>query len=347
MKCFLSVVLTLLLAAGATAAPPKARPLEIYFVDVEGGAATLIVAPSGESLLVDTGWQRPDGRDARRIHRAAQQAGLKRIDYLLTTHFHMDHFGGLGELARLLPIGKFYDPGRRTELAEDKKAFPKLNEVYLEVTKGQSHPLRPGDQIPLKRAPGAAPLALRVLASNGDVIKGGGPPNPECQNAPLQKDDPTDNARSTGFLLAFGRFRFLDLGDLTWNLEHQLACPSNLVGTVTLYQVTHHGMNISNNRALLASVKPRVAIMNNGPRKAGHPDVVKWLRALPGLEDLWQVHRNMASSDQDNAAPEFIANLGPEEGCDGHTIQVSVVPDGNSFTVTNTRTGQSRSYRTR
>ena len=142
----------------------------------------------------------------------------------------------------------------------------------------------------------------------------------------------------------FGKFRFLDLGDLTWNVEHKLVCPSNAIGTVDLYQVTHHGMNISNNPVLLRSLKPHVAVMNNGPRKGGHPEVLKWLRAVRSLEDIYQVHRNLDTKDEENVAPEFIANLGAEEGCSAHFIKVSVAADGNSYVVTNGRTGQPRRY---
>jgi len=352
MKHFLrlsKMALFVALVGAALVAAQKARPLEIYFVDVEGGAATLIVTPAGESILVDTGWQRPDDRDARRIHAAAQQAGIKRIDHLLTTHFHRDHFGGVGALSKLIPIGKFYDHGRRDELSEDTQNFPKLNAAYLEAAKGQTQKLRPGEEIRLKQAPGASPLRLQVVSSDGEALqlKMRGPENPECKDAQLQKDDPTDNARSLGFLLRFGKFRFLDLGDLTWNIEHKLVCPTNFLGTVTLYQVTHHGQNNSSNPALLRSVRPQVAVMNNGPRKAGHPDVVKWLRAVPGIEGIWQGHKNLASKDEENVAPEFIANLGPEQECAGHLIKVAVASNGGSYTVTNARNGHSRKYTTR
>lgn len=343
------LLLVFLVTLALSAAAYAQKPLEIYFVDAEGGAATLIVTPAGESVLVDSGWQTADARDARRILAAAKQAGLNHIDYLVTTHFHRDHFGGAGELAKLIPIEKFYDHGRVTELADDPENFPKLNAAYLRVSKQHSQALHPGDEIHLARAAGTAPIWMNVLASNRAVLR---PPtrlasNPECQDAPLKEEDPSDNANSVGMLLAFGKFRFLDLGDLTWNIEHKLVCPANVIGKVTLYQVTHHGMNVSNNPALLRSVQPQVAVMNNGPRKGGSPDVVKWLRQTPGLQDLYQLHRNVASRDNENAAPEFIANLGPGEGCTGALIKVSVAPDGNSYSVTNSRTGQSRSYTVR
>ncbi len=344
---FLSV---LLLPVCALTAYPAA-PLQIIFVDVEGGAATLIVTPAGESLLVDTGWPRDDARDARRIVKAAQHAGVKRIDHLFITHYHRDHWGGLAELAKLIPIGKFYDHGRMTTLAEDVKNFPQLNEAYLAAAKGQARSLRPGDEVALKRAAGSAPLRLRVMASNGEALTRAGAENPECKNAPLKEPDPSDNARSLGFVLELGDFRFLDLGDLTWNVEHKLACPSNVVGAVDLYQVTHHGADSSNNPVLLRSIKPRVAVMNNGPRKGGHPDSVKWLRSAGSVEDIYQGHRNLAlggtTGEGDNAPAELIANLEAEQECQGNAIQVSVSPDGASYTVTNGRTGNSKKYSAR
>ena len=321
-------------------APVGARPLEIYFVDVEGGAATLIVTPAGESLLMDTGFSGNDGRDAKRIHQAARQAGLERIDHLLTSHFHGDHYGGLAELSELIPIGNFYDH-KRTDLAED----PELFKAYGKVTKGKRQALRPGDEIRLKQAEGAARIGLLAVASDGEAIQlKTAKENPECKQAKPKPEDPSDNALSLGFVLTLGNFRFLDLGDLTWNIEHKLACPVNVIGRVDLYQVTHHGLDSSSNPVLLRSIKPQVAVANNGAHKGIYPKVMKTLRSLPSLEDIYQGHRNLDYGDKGNTAPELIANLGTEEECQGHPMKVAVAPDGTSYTVTNGRTGQSRQY---
>ena len=342
------LILVLLVWGALPATPAAARGLDIYFVDVEGGAATLIVTPAGESLLVDTGYPREDARDAKRIAAAAREAGLKRIDHLITTHYHRDHWGGLADLAKLIPLGRFYDHGRLSELAEDQAGFPKLNEAYSTITGNKSTALKPGDHIALRWAPGSQQVSLKVLAADGRVLPASnGGDNPACGGVALQKDDPSDNARSVGFLLRLGDFRFLDLGDLTWNVEHRLVCPVNAIGEVTLYQVTHHGLNTSNNAALLGSVRPQVAVMNNGPRKGGHPEVTKALRSVEGIEAIYQVHRNIATTDDDNTGPDLIANLGPEDTCEGRMIKVSVAPDGSSYTVTNGRTGQSRTFQTR
>jgi competence protein ComEC len=324
-------------------AQPARRTLDIYYVDVEGGAATLVVTPAGESILVDAGWPGFEGRDAKRIQRAMQQAGIKAIDHLIATHYHVDHYGGVPELARLVPVKRFYDHGPMPSLAEDKN-FAAMYAAYREAAKNQTTTLKPGDTIQLKQARGLPRLSLLVVAAKGQVIAGRGKsPNPECAGAQLKDEDKSDNARSVAFLLRYGDFDFFDAGDLTWNVEHQLVCPSNAVGVVDLYQVTHHGMNTSNNAALVKSLKPTVAVMNNGPRKGGHPDVVKTLRDLPSLRALYQVHRNVASREDENAPAEFIANLDAESDA-AHGIKVTVDAAAHTFTVTNQRTGATESY---
>jgi competence protein ComEC len=316
---------------------PPAGTLHIYFIDVEGGAATLIVTPAGESLLIDTGWEREDGRDARRIREAAERAGIKRIDHLLTTHYHRDHWGGLGQLSKLMEIGRFYDHGRRTELAEDPQDFPKLNAAYQAASQGKSTALRPGDSIPLDGA------EFRILASNSETVEGSGV-NAHCKGAKLRDNDPTDNARSAGGLLTFGAFHFLDLGDLTWNIEQKLVCPANLIGKVDLYQVSHHGLAMSNNPVLLASVRPQVALVNNGPKKGGELETLQRLKAIPSLEAVYQLHRNLTLKAEQDSATDMIANLSDSEDCQGNFIEVAVAPGGGSYTVNNTRTGEIREF---
>jgi competence protein ComEC len=343
---FLAVALFALFAAGAAqngSGQGARRTLDIYYVDVEGGAATLIVTPAGESILVDAGWPGFEGRDAKRIQRAMQQAGITAIDHLIATHYHTDHYGGVPELAKLVPVKRFYDHGPMPSLAEDKN-FAGMYAAYREAAKNQTTTLKPGDTIQLRQAKGAPKLSLLVVAAHGTAIaRRDKSPNPECAGAQLKEEDKSDNARSVAFLLRYGDFDFFDAGDLTWNVEQQLVCPSNAVGFVDLYQVTHHGMNTSNNTTLLKSVRPTVAIMNNGPRKGGHPDVVKALRDLPSLRALYQVHRNVASREDENAPAEFIANLDAENDA-AHGIKVSVDAAAHTFTVTNQRTGASQSF---
>ena len=342
------LILLIMLIAAVSVWPAKQknqprRTLDIYYVDVEGGAATLIVTPARESILVDAGWPGFEGRDARRIQQAMQVAGINAIDHLIATHYHTDHYGGIPELAKLIPVKHFYDHGPMSSLAEDKN-FPQMYAAYRQAAKNQTRTLKPGDTIRLRRAPGTPPIKLLCIAAHGEVIGNGQKrSNPECSSAVPKPEDTSDNARSVAFILSYGGFDFLDCGDLTWNVEHRLVCPTNRIGEVDLYQVTHHGMNTSNNPVLLRSVRPTVAIMNNGPRKGGHPDTVKWLQELPSLKALYQVHRNIATEAAQNTPEKFIANIEAQPDA-AHMITVSVDARSRTFTVTNHRTKATESY---
>jgi beta-lactamase superfamily II metal-dependent hydrolase len=341
---FLVPGLLLALAASGSAAEP-ARGLDIYFVDTEGGAATLIVTPTRESILIDCG--NPGNRDATRIHQAARQAGLEAIEHLIITHWHTDHYGGAAPLARLLPIRQFYDRGIPEKLVEDPGNFPTLIRAYRTASGGKSKTLKPGDEIKLKQAEGAAALSLRCLCGQGEVIADapGAPLNPVAKKHKPQPDDPTDNARSLGFLLRLGEFRFLDLGDLTWNIEYKLVHPTDKIGPVDVYQVTHHGLGISNNPVLMETVRPRVAVFNNGPRKGCDPQVMANLRRVPGIQAIYQLHRNLTVGDAENTDLPFIANHAPKGS--GEWIHLAVAPDGRSYTVTVGAKGKPRRYTTR
>jgi len=333
--------------------------LEIYYIDVEGGAATLIVTPAEESILVDAGWPGFEGRDAKRIEQAMKAAGITAIDHMIMTHYHTDHYGGIPELARKVKINRFYDHGPVSAIEEDKD-FAQKYAAYQEATKGQSIMLKPGSIITLKQASGVPKVSLQCLAARGQVIadksagsatdSSGCPTlkprstltNSACSSTTPKPEDKSDNARSIVLLLRYGTFDFLDTGDLTWNIEEKLVCPDNLIGEIIdLYQVAHHGANTSNNPVLLRSIKPTVAIMNNGERKGGHPDTFQSLSSLPSLKALWQVHRSV--NTENNAPPEFIANL-DEKDDSAQMIRVSVDPAKRSFTVTNDRTGKKESY---
>lgn len=341
------LLITIIVATGVASVQSQSskRMLEIFYVDVEGGAATLIITPAGESVLVDAGWPGFDGRDAKRIEVAMKAANISQIDHLVMTHYHTDHYGGIPELARRVKVAKFYDHGPMSSLDEDR-GFAEKYAAYQAATKGQSITLTPGSEIKLKQAPGTPAISLQCLSTRGEIppnkVKAP-PPSAECTNATMQAEDKSDNARSVVLLLRYGAFDFLDSGDLTWNIEHKLICPRNLIGEVDLFQVAHHGANSSNNPLLLRGVKPTVAIMNNGPRKGGSPETVKWLRELPSLKALWQVHRNVASTAEQNAPANFIANL-EEQNDAAHMIHVSVDAAKKSFTVTNARNGLTHSY---
>ena len=342
----IGLLVSLLAAIGITSALSQSakRKLEILYVDVEGGAATLIVTPAGESILVDTGWPGFEGRDAKRIEDAMQAANITQIDHLIITHYHTDHYGGVPELAKRVKIGKFYDHGPMESLQEDR-TFAEKYAAYKAAAGGKTITLNPGDTIALKQAAGTPKISLEVLAAAGEVkpMRVKASPSKECEAATRQADDPTDNARSVVFVLRYGAFDFLDSGDLTWNIEQKLICPANLIGEIDLYQVAHHGAETSNNPLLVSAIKPTVAIMNNGPRKGGHPNTVKTIRSTPSIKDLWQGHRNVGSTEDQNAPADFIANLEAQNDA-AHMIRVSVDAAKKSFTVTNDRNNLTKTY---
>jgi competence protein ComEC len=317
-----------LLTAGAHAKAGK--PLHIYFIDVEGGQATLVVSPTGQSVLIDTGWPDANGRDAGRIAAAAEAAGIKQIDYVLITHYHRGHVGGVTQLASRMKISAFVDHGPNQE---DSDAARENFAAYQKVLAKAKHVVvQPGDGLPLRG------MTVRVLTAAGEHIgmplPGMGEANSLCGSEPEAPADASENARSLGVLLIYGKFRFIDLGDLTKKKELELVCPNNLVGAVDLYLVTHHGLDQSNAKAMVWALHPRVAVMNNGAHKGASPEACQIIRDSPGLEDLWQLHSAADADKECNAADMFIANV--DENSDGRYIKVSAEPDG-TFTVLNTR----------
>ena len=332
------MVLGLLSASLLSAASGK---LEIYWIDAEGGAATLIVAPSGESLLVDTANRTPDDRDAKRILAAAQLAGLKQIDVLLTTHYHGDHMGAMPALAKMIPIMMYMDHGESIELARPNVAA--AYKAYEEQSAGKRKSLKAGDRIPIKG------LDITVLISAGEPIakamKGAGKANANCASyqEPAAPEPDPDNDMSVGFLLKYGKFDFIDMGDLTWRYEQKLVCPLNLIGTVDLYQTTHHGLDRSNSPQFIWAIQPTVAVMNDGPRKGGQASVFETLRRSPGLEDIWQGHLALQTPKEVNTDEKMIANLEPSAECKGNPLKASVEADGK-YTITNLRNGFSKTY---
>ena len=318
----------------ATKAP---KPLDIYFIDVEGGQATLIVSPSGQSMLVDTGWSGFDNRDANRIAAAAKLAGIDRVDYVVITHYHRDHIGGVPQLADKIKVGTFVDHGPNREDSDDTRQLAAAYEKVL--PKAKHIVVKPGDHIPVKG------IDVVVLTADGEHIaaplKGGGQPNPLCASEPEAPADQTENARSLGTLITYGKFRFIDLGDLTKRKEKDLVCPNNLIGTVDLYLTTHHGLDQSNAKVIVDALHPRVAIMNNGAHKGGKPEAWKTVHDSPGLQDLWQMHYAEDAGKDSNVPDNFIANLNQTEG---EYIKVSAQPYG-TFTVTNSRNQYSKTYK--
>ena len=299
---FSMVALTAPLTAQRAGGPGKA--LQIYVVDTEGGKAALWVSPSGESLLIDSG--NPGERDLNRIMEAIKDAGVKQIDFLISTHYHGDHIGGLSELAKRIPIAHYIDHGPTVETRQQVQGF---DAAYAELHSKAKHTVaKPGDKIPI------AGLDWTIVTSAGKALKtpmpGGGKANPACAGVATKESSPTDdNGQSVGSVITFGQFRAIDLGDLLWNNELELVCPTNPVGTVDVYFVTHHGLDQSGAPPLVHGVQPRVAIMQNGTRKGAGTQAMPTMRSSPGLEDIWQLHWSYNAGIEQNSAGVFIANV--------------------------------------
>ena len=354
MKKILTIFSAAALVVSLLAAPAckTGRTLDIYWVDVEGGGATLIVTPAGESVLIDAGL--PGERDPGRIHRVATQAaGLKKIDHLMTTHFDADHYGGTADLARLMPIDRLYNtgvPGQNPNPQDrNEERFQKLIADYRAIKPGQWVGLKVGDNIPLVQPAGRLPLSLRVLAAKQQFIApepGQTSANPACAGLEAREDLLDDNANSTVLLLEFGPFKFYDGADLLYNLEANLVCPVNLVGEVDVFQVTHHGLDRSNNPVLIRSLAPTVTVMVNNPRKGCEAGTVATLRSTPSIAANYQLHRNLKEGQEGlNTEEEFIANL--ESDCAANYIRLSVAADGRSYKIMIPGTGHERTFRTK
>ncbi|HEX3437696.1 MAG TPA: MBL fold metallo-hydrolase [Pseudacidobacterium sp.] len=337
------IMLFLFLTASFTAAFARSNgELQVYFIDVEGGQATLFVAPAGQSLLIDTGWPDHDSRDADRIAAAAKKAGISKIDYVLLTHYHDDHVGGVPQLVARIPVGTFIDhgPNRETSDAVTEHGYEAYQRV-LATGKYQHIVAKPGDQLLIKG------IKALVISADGNLIDhplpGAGEENTYCKASETRPADQTENARSLGVLLSFGKVRILDLGDLTWDKEMQLMCPVNKLGGVNILVVSHHGWYQSSSPALVDAIHPQVAIMDNGATKGGSKATLETFKSDPGLEALWQLHHS-GEGGPDNTADAFIANTqGPDAGND---IELTVAQDG-TFSVLNSRTGVKQAYTAR
>ena len=312
--------------------------LDIYWIDVEGGAATLVVTPERDAVLMDTGWPRADARDTGRIQAAMRDAGITEIDYLLISHFHRDHVGGLAALAERVPIGQIIDHGDSVE--RDREQGLAIWEEYLTLAASRRRTVTPGDKLPLRR------IEFSFVAAHGALLDSleRRPPNRLCEGAAAGPIDWTENGRSLGYLLSLGAFQFLNLGDLSPNHQYDLACPENRLGVVDLYQVPRHGGRGAARPELTWALQPTVAVSNNGPRKGGSPESYAVVRDTPGIQDIWQVHRAMGADTAGNTDPQLIANLTEEDDCLGYWIKATVQPDGRSWTMTNGRTGYNRNY---
>ena len=321
-------------------AAEPAKRLLVYFVDVEGGQATLFVTPAGESLLIDTGWDGFDSRDANRIVVAVKDAGLSRIDYVLITHYHSDHVGGVTQLAARIPIGAFIDHGENSD-AKDGATLTGWN-AYQKLLAEKKLPrisVRPGDTLPLHGA------QFIIVNGGGKVLEkplsGAGERNSNCKAVPLPPADHTENEFSLGFVMNFGKLRLVDLGDLPWAKELELMCPINKLGKADVYVATHHGLFFSGSPALVRGIAPRAAIMENGAKKGGSPSAWNIIQSSPGLAALYQLHWSDEGGAAHNSSPEFLANLaGPDSG---YNLKLTAYSNGD-FDIFNARTGKTTHY---
>ncbi len=352
---FFVSLLLFMSAAAASRADQATRTLDVHWIDSEGGGSTLIVTPAGESVLIDTG--NPGGRDATRIVAAAKEAGLTRIDHVVITHWHIDHFGGAAEVAQAIPVGTIHareipaaDPDGRKQ-----SPFPTQIRPFREIAGVKRETLRPGVAIPLRSADGAPRPVLRCLAADRKFVEptAAQKARPNPRPVPAEKaPDASDNANSAVFVLEFGGFRFFAGGDLTWNVEQQLVSPHNLPGEVDVYQTNHHGLESSNNPLLVQSLEPTVVVMNNGPKKGGQPGSFAAIRSARSVQALYQVHRSFNVPAEENAPHAHIANhenlTGPDAAkCPAHRVMLRVAPDGLSYTVSVPATGHSRTFATK
>jgi beta-lactamase superfamily II metal-dependent hydrolase len=330
-------------AGGAQASEP--RTLDIYFLDMVGGASTLIVTPLGESVLIDTGSMGPADRDPKRILAAANDAGLRQIDYLVTTHFHSDHFGGILEVTNRIPVRKFSDKGHLPQPDEQERDnFRLLYARYRQATEGKLETLKAGDDIPLKNDPqGQLPrLRLHCVAAQRHIEGFDGDLDAAVPGQEIRKPDLSENARSIAMVLRYGKFDLFLGGDITWNVEYRLACPKNLVGEIDLYQVTHHGLDISNNPALLKALNPTVCIAMNGPNKGIDPSAFRAMEQLPGVKAIYAIHYNTRHGERANPPLDFIAN--GKDPAKAQYVKVSVAPEADSFVVAIGKRGPKRTY---
>jgi competence protein ComEC len=345
-----AVVVTMTSALFGLGGPAQAgvedKKLDIYWVDVEGGAATLFVTPAGETVLIDTGY--PGDRDADRVGKAVKDlAGLKKIDHLIITHFHDDHYGGLSDIVKRVPIGTLYT--RDIAGAPDKERSNPLVPQLKEVAVDKRVRIKPGFKLPLKQTKGAAPLTFQILGANEKFLpaKGAAANSADlCKEHVARPLDGSDNRNSVVSLITFGPWRFFEGGDLTFNTEAALVCPKNLVGKpIDVYQTNHHGLDQSNNPVLVKSLAPVVAIMNNGPKKGGDKGTFATLKATPSIKDIYQVHRNVRVGPELNTAPDLVANA--DENCKGNHLKLSVEPTGKAYSVFVPSTNHEQKYETR
>ena len=350
MRRLLTMLAVCCLTVGASAvstfADQKDGRLDIYFIDVEGGAATLMITPAGESMLIDSGYPDLGGRDRDRILKVLREVAKQdHLDHAAVSHWHLDHYGNHAALAAKIKINNFWDRGIPEKLAEDKD-FEKRMVDYRAASQNKSKTLKAGDMLPLKSD--KTPLSMKIVTASREVIPNVGEPNPFFKDLKPSEEDPSDNAASVSFLTKFGKFSFLCCGDLTHQIEAKLMTPNNPLGKVELFMVTHHGLGVSNHPALVLAIDPRVCVMCNGPTKGCDPSTNATLRQIKSLQAVYQLHRNVKLKPDEQTPAEFIANNVDDSGsCQGTFVKVSVASGGESYSVQIGLDGAKREFKTR
>ncbi|HUO23804.1 MAG TPA: MBL fold metallo-hydrolase [Caulobacteraceae bacterium] len=344
-------------------AAKSAKDLKIYYIDVEGGASTLYVTPQGHTLLIDTGWPagmggpklgpndpqpKPTPSSAQRIAAQLKTLGLKKIDYLLMSHYHIDHLGGALELMKLEPIGTFIDHGPNREMPRPNATPQQLAnstqanyEKYLAAIADKPHiVMAPGQTLKIDD------LSLTAVNADGKVIDHpldpSAGPGAQCDKA--TSNDNTggeENVRSVGVVMTWGRARVMALADTVWNVENRLVCPTNLIGKIDLMLIDNHGTSNANSPTLLNSVAPSVVVFDNGPTKGADGAVLHEINNSPSVRGVWQLHF-ATRSPEDNTAPDHIVNVLGDDPIDPLIIDVN---KSGTVTVVNPRNGYSQSYK--